>query len=109
MFAPVQLEIEHVAASAGQLLRTERRRRLLSQVALADRSGMYKTDVSLLELGLRAPSLSTIIRLSGALEVSPAIFVDCLDVAWIPAGRKESGYRPAGFFLVKTRDSSAEQ
>jgi transcriptional regulator with XRE-family HTH domain len=44
----------------------------LSQEALADAAQMHRTEVSLLERSKREPRLSTIVRLSRALEVAPA-------------------------------------
>jgi transcriptional regulator with XRE-family HTH domain len=43
----------------------------LSQAATAERSGLHRTEISLLERGLRLPRLDTIVRLGGALEVEP--------------------------------------
>ena len=43
----------------------------LSQQATAERSGLHRTEISLLERGLRLPRLDTIVRLGGAVEVEP--------------------------------------
>ena len=53
-------------------LRSARLRLGLSQEAVADRSNLHRTEVSLLERGGREPRLSTIVRLARALEVDPA-------------------------------------
>ncbi|MEX0972057.1 MAG: helix-turn-helix transcriptional regulator [Solirubrobacterales bacterium] len=52
----------------------------LSQLQLAERCGMHRTEVSLLERGGREPRLGTIIRLAGALEVAPSVL--CGNMAW---------------------------
>ncbi len=46
-----------------------RRRSDLSQEKTAERSGLHKTEISLLERGLRLPRLDTIVKLAGAVEV----------------------------------------
>ena len=43
----------------------------LSQQLTAERSGLHRTEISLLERGLRIPRLDTIVRLGGAVEVEP--------------------------------------
>jgi DNA-binding XRE family transcriptional regulator len=52
-------------------LKELRRGRGLSQESAADRAGLARTEVSLLERGLRTPRLDTIVRLGGALEIEP--------------------------------------
>jgi transcriptional regulator with XRE-family HTH domain len=55
----------------GIVLRDLRRRRWLSQEALAQASELDRTFISLLERGLRQPSLTTILQLAGPLGVWP--------------------------------------
>lgn len=64
-------EEEMVARFAANLfwLRTQRR---FSQEHLAERVGMHRTQITLLENGRRAPLLPTIVSLAGALKVPPA-------------------------------------
>jgi transcriptional regulator with XRE-family HTH domain len=50
------------------LLRIRQARRL-SQESLAERAGVHRTQISLLETGQRQPLLETLIRLAGALEI----------------------------------------
>ncbi|WP_082849829.1 helix-turn-helix transcriptional regulator [Halioglobus sp. HI00S01] len=59
----------------GQVLRSKRRDRGLSQEQLALRSGLDRTFVSLLERGLRQPSLTSILLLSKTLGISAADMV----------------------------------
>lgn len=56
----------------AQNLRVTRARRGLSQEALGVAAGIHRTEVSLLERAAREPRLSTIVRLSRALGVTPA-------------------------------------
>jgi transcriptional regulator with XRE-family HTH domain len=43
----------------------------LSQEETAERAGLHKTEISLLERGLRLPRLDTVIKLAGAIEAEP--------------------------------------
>lgn len=52
----------------------------LSQEQTAVRSGLHKTQIGLLERGLRLPRLDTIVKLAGALEVAPCDLLD--GMAW---------------------------
>jgi len=53
------------------VLRELRRKRGLSQQALALEADVDRTFVSLLERGKRQPSLDTLFRLAAALSISP--------------------------------------
>ena len=55
----------------GIVLRGLREQRGLSQEDLADIAGYHRTYVSILERGLKAPTLTTISRLSDALGIAP--------------------------------------
>ena len=55
----------------GLVLRDLRRERSLSQEALALESQLDRTFISLLERGLRQPSLTTIFQLARTLGLSP--------------------------------------
>lgn len=43
----------------------------LSQERVAERASLHKTELSLLERGLRLPRLDTLVKLAGAIEVEP--------------------------------------
>ena len=51
----------------------------MSQEALAESSNLDRTFVSMLERGLRQPSLETIWSLSNALEISPSGLVKLVE------------------------------
>jgi transcriptional regulator with XRE-family HTH domain len=61
-----------VTPDFGKALQAARRERELSQEQLALDAGLHYTHVSLLERGLREPSLETLVKLCRALDVSPA-------------------------------------
>jgi len=56
----------------GKVLRRFRKKIKYSQEKMASESGLDRTYISLLERGLRQPSLTTILRISKALKV-PAV------------------------------------
>lgn len=55
----------------GCALRKLRGERALSQEQLADKSGLHRTYISLLERGEKSPTLTTIVRLAAALGIEP--------------------------------------
>lgn len=61
----------------------------LSQEQTAERAGLHKTEISLLERGLRLPRLDTIVRLAGAIEVEPCELLTGMN--WRLAGSIQRG------------------
>ena len=59
----------------GEVLREVRVGRGLSQQELALQSELDRTYISLLERGLRQPTLTTLIVLAGTLDIDPAELV----------------------------------
>lgn len=66
---------EPQAAEAGRLLSQNlvrfRERAGLSQQGTADRAGLHRTHVAMIEEGRRLPRLDTIVKLGGAVGVEP--------------------------------------
>src|SRR3954462_2436397 len=75
----------------GENLLRIRQARKLSQENLADRAGIHRTQISLLEGGRRQPLLETLVRLAGALDVP----VDTLfeGILWDPGGGGDGRFR----------------
>ncbi len=63
----------------GDYLRELRTEKGLSQEKLAELSHLDRTYVSLLERGLRQPTLSTLFSLSKALNVSPSSVISYIE------------------------------
>lgn len=59
------------AAAFGRALRYFRIRSKLSQERLAQESELDRSYISLLERGMRQPSLTTIIQIAQALDLAP--------------------------------------
>jgi len=55
----------------GLVLKKLRKEKNISQEKLALDGGLDRTFISLMERGLRQPSLTTIIQISDALEIKP--------------------------------------
>jgi transcriptional regulator with XRE-family HTH domain len=64
-------ERDEILASFGKRLQKLRTDRELSQEKLAEIAGFDRTYISLLERGIRNPSLINILRLAKALNISP--------------------------------------
>jgi len=62
-----QDETEH---TFGQIIREERLAIALTQEQLAEKAGLHTTYISLLERGLRNPSLLVVEKIANALQVS---------------------------------------
>lgn len=66
-----------------------RQARRLSQESLAERAGIHRTQMTLIETGRRQPRIETVLKLAGALEVSTDTLFE--GIRWDPR---------AGEFLV---------
>jgi transcriptional regulator with XRE-family HTH domain len=60
-----------VSAQFGDNLLRTRQARRLSQESLAYLAGVSRAQISIIENGRRQPRIETVVRLAGALEVSP--------------------------------------
>ena len=63
------------ALAFGAVLREVRQARGLTQEAVADLSGLDRTYPSLLERGLRTPTLVAILQIADALRVPPETLI----------------------------------
>ena len=61
-----------VAVRFGRVVRAKREALGISQEDLADRAGLHRTYVSLIERGKRTASIATVEQLATALDVSMA-------------------------------------
>ena len=73
---------EHIRMHFGQNLKRLRRLAAISQEELGFRAGLHRTAISCLERGMHMPRLEAILKLAGALEVSPGELLEGL--AWSP-------------------------
>ena len=64
-----------IGTAVGEELRASREKRRISQEQLGFDAGIHRTYVSLIERGLKSPTLNVLFRLCSALDVTPADFV----------------------------------
>jgi transcriptional regulator with XRE-family HTH domain len=69
------MRTDNISAIFGQVLREQRNSRGISQEDLALSADVDRTFVSQMERGIRQPSITTLIKLSGALGVQPSVLV----------------------------------
>jgi len=62
-------------AAIGSVLRAKREELSLSQEKVAERSGLDRTYVSILERGLKSPTVETLEKISAALGTLPEIVI----------------------------------
>jgi transcriptional regulator with XRE-family HTH domain len=73
-------EAAEFSRQLGRNLVAFRREAGLSQDVTADRAGLHRTEVALIESGERLPRLDTIVKLAGAVEVQPCALL--MGMAW---------------------------
>lgn len=71
-----EIKPETVARAFGEVLRRQRGERGLSQERLAEACGLDRTYVSMLERGIHQPSLTTLLKIACALNVSATEMVE---------------------------------
>lgn len=64
----------------------------ISQEALGELCELHRTEISLLERAGREPRLSTIVKLAGALDTTPAAL--CAGITWNARKRRFDVERP---------------
>lgn len=69
------MRADRVSKAFGQVLKKQRSAHGLSQEALALEAGVDRTFVGQIERGLHQPSLTTLVKLSAALEVQPSVLI----------------------------------
>ena len=67
-----------IAQAFGRRVREIRVEQGLTQEALAEAAGLHATFISNVERGYRVPSVPTLLRLAGGLDVDPSRLVDGL-------------------------------
>lgn len=67
-----------VADHFGENLVTQRRRARLSQEEVAFRASLHRTEIGMLERGLRLARIDTVVKLAGALEIDAGLLFDGL-------------------------------
>jgi transcriptional regulator with XRE-family HTH domain len=79
-----------IATAFGRNLNRCRKRAGLSQEELAVRASLHRTEIGLLERGERLPRIDTVIKLAGALAVSPSELIAGID--WSPGSTSRGAF-----------------
>jgi transcriptional regulator with XRE-family HTH domain len=80
-----------IAARFGQNLVRCRKRANLSQEELGFRASLHRTEIGMLERGIRLARIDTLIKLAGALDIPPGELLEGLD--WLPGGPRVGEFR----------------
>ena len=62
----------------------------VSQEELGIRASLHRTEISNLERGFRLPRIDTLVKLAGALEVSPEALLE--GMVWRPGEMRAGGF-----------------
>ena len=69
------MRLEQISTVFGQVLREQRISRELSQEELALAADVDRTFVSQMERGIRQPTITTLMKLAGALGIQPSTLI----------------------------------
>lgn len=81
---------QELATRFGENLARWRRRADLSQEDLAGMASVHRTEIGLLERGLRLPRIDTLVKLASSLEVEAAELLEGID--WVPAQPRRGSF-----------------
>jgi transcriptional regulator with XRE-family HTH domain len=81
---------EEVAARFGRNLARCRRQAALSQEELGARASLHRTEIGLLEHGLRVARIDTLIKLAGAMAIPPSDLLE--GIHWTPGDPRNGGF-----------------
>jgi transcriptional regulator with XRE-family HTH domain len=85
-----RIRSEEVAIKFGRNLWRCRRRAALSQEELGDRASLHRTEIGMLEHGTRLARVDTLMKLAGALSISPSELLE--GIHWTPGTSSEGGF-----------------
>jgi transcriptional regulator with XRE-family HTH domain len=69
---------QFVAGIVGPGIRRIRREEELSQEALADYAEIHRTQITVIEHGVRLPRIDTVIKLAGGLDIPACELIDTI-------------------------------
>jgi transcriptional regulator with XRE-family HTH domain len=81
---------EEVALRFGQNLARCRRRAGLSQEELGARASLHRTEIGMLEHGMRVARIDTLIKLAGAMAIPPSDLLE--GIYWTPGDTSRGGF-----------------
>jgi transcriptional regulator with XRE-family HTH domain len=90
MAADGRLRSEEVAVRFGRNLFRCRRRAAMSQEELGNLASLHRTEIGMLEHGTRLARVDTLMKLAGALSVSPIELLE--GIHWAPGNSAEGSF-----------------
>jgi transcriptional regulator with XRE-family HTH domain len=78
-----------LARRFGENLILARGRADRGQIETAQRAGLHRSQISMLERGLRVPRLDTIVKIAGAVEIMPCELLT--GMAWLGQSGRQIG------------------
>ena len=85
-----RLRSEEVATRFGRNLFRCRRRAAMSQEELGNLASLHRTEIGMLEQGTRLARVDTLMKLAGALSVSPLELLD--GIHWTPGSSADGSF-----------------
>ena len=85
-----RLRSEEVATRFGRNLHRCRRRAAMSQEELGALAALHRTEIGMLENGTRLARVDTLMKIAGALAVSPTELLEGID--WIPGNSSDGSF-----------------
>jgi transcriptional regulator with XRE-family HTH domain len=79
-----------VAVYFGENLRACRKRAGITQEELGQRASLHRTEIGLLERGVRVPRIDTLIKLASALSIPSADLL--VGISWEPDSIQGEGF-----------------
>jgi transcriptional regulator with XRE-family HTH domain len=81
---------DQVAARFGQNLLRCRRLAGLSQEELGSRASLHRTQIGMLEHGMRVPRIDTMMQLAGAMAIPPSELLE--GIHWTPGDARSGSF-----------------
>jgi transcriptional regulator with XRE-family HTH domain len=69
-----------IAIAFGQVLRSERKKKGLTQEQLALEADLRRTFISSVELGQKQPSITSVFKLANALNIKPSELLEATEI-----------------------------
>jgi transcriptional regulator with XRE-family HTH domain len=96
-----RLRSEEVAVKFGRNLFRCRRRAAMSQEELGALASLHRTEIGMLEAGTRLARVDTLMKLAGALSISPLELLD--GIHWTPGNSAEGSFSVTDRSLSRLR------
>ncbi len=101
-----RIRSEAVAVKFGRNLWRCRRRASLSQEELGARASLHRTEIGMLEQGTRLARVDTLMKLAGALSISPIELLE--GIHWSPGASSDGAFAISERTLPRRRRDDCE-